>query len=384
MYRDGLTIWTGASYDEQLSAKTSVVICNPPTVNSPKLKFATDKRIPAVHVKWLWECLRSGRLQSYAEYQLNKTAQPQKPRQRPQPQVHELTAPLSDGPAKAHEQLQAPKIVTKQPRQQLPQRPGVLDLAQSADASSTATTDPSARPNDNTDNLNRDDDESAISGFDGAASYPLQEVSANSPRRPSTSSENSKLFSRARSSSAESLIAPVPRKSKHDRDTATTDPLNPEPALDAVIPADAEPEVPQEPPKEKEPEEEKDYSSILAQLRANRKAAPSPADGQAASKMRKRRQLGRATSTRSNASAGDSSGNLLADDNEENTVLVEEYQPSQELGWDSPGAAKAREQMIRKLGGTVQDKSVAVEGIGVVRDVGGDGTTGRAGRKRRG
>ncbi|RAR01717.1 subunit of dna polymerase ii [Stemphylium lycopersici] len=377
----------GASYDEQLSAKTSVVICNPPTVNSPKLKFATDKRIPAVDVKWLWECLRSGRLQSYAEYQLNKTAQPQKPKQRAQRQVHEPTAPLSDGSAKAHEQSQAPKIVTKQSRQQLPQRPGVLDLAQSADGSSTATTDPSARTNDNTNNLNLDDDESAISGFDGAASFPLQETSANSPRRPSTSSETPKPFSRARSSSAESLIAPVPRKSKHDRDTATTDTLNPEPALDAVIPAGAEPEVPQEPPKEKEPEEEKDYSSILAQLRANRKTAPSPADGQAASKTRKRRQLGRATSTRSNASAGgDSSGNLLAndDDDEENTVLVDEYQPSQELGWDSPGAAKAREQMIRKLGGTVQEKSVAVEGIGVVRDVGGDGPTGRAGRKRRG
>ena len=39
--------------------------------------------------------------------------------------------------------------------------------------------------------------------------------------------------------------------------------------------------------------------------------------------------------------------------------------------------------MIKKLGGTMQEKSVAVEGIGVVKDVGGN-TTGRAGRKRRG
>ena len=55
---------------------------------------------------------------------------------------------------------------------------------------------------------------------------------------------------------------------------------------------------------------------------------------QAPGKTRKRRQLGRATSTRSNASAGDSSGNILAgeEEEEENTVLVEEYQPSQELG----------------------------------------------------
>jgi len=63
---------------------------------------------------------------------------------------------------------------------------------------------------------------------------------------------------------------------------------------------------------------------------------------------------------------------------------MEEYQASQTLGWDSPGAAKAREQMIRKLGGTVQEKSIAVEEIGVVRDVGGEELLGRAGRKRRG
>jgi hypothetical protein len=166
----------------------------------------------------------------------------------------------------------------------------------------------------------------------------------------------------------------------------------PDPEPDSVIPADTEP-APQEALKEKESikgkeaEEEKDYSSILAQLRANRKTVQTSVD-QAPGKNRKRRQLGRATSTRSNASAGDSSGNLLDGgegvvEEEENMVLAEEYQPSQELGWDSPGAAKAREQMIKKLGGTMQDKSVAVEGIGVVKDVGG-GTTGRAGRKRRG
>jgi hypothetical protein len=127
------------------------------------------------------------------------------------------------------------------------------------------------------------------------------------------------------------------------------------------------------------PEEEKDYSDILAQLRANRKIAPTSAD-QAEDKRRKRRQLGRATSTRSNQSAGgDSSGNLL--DEEGETVVLDEYQPSQELGWDSPGAAKAREQMIKKLGGTVKEKSVPVQEIGIVKDVAAE-TVGR--RKRRG
>jgi DNA replication regulator DPB11 len=53
------------------------------------------------------------------------------------------------------------------------------------------------------------------------------------------------------------------------------------------------------------------------------------------------------------------------------------------LGWDSPGAAKARELMIKRLGGRVTDKSVRVEGIGVVRDVVSEGVGGRPGRAER-
>ncbi|KAI4699971.1 hypothetical protein J4E81_004004 [Alternaria sp. BMP 2799] len=377
----------GASYDEQLSAKTSVVICNPPTINTPKLKFATDKRIPAVHATWLWDCLRSGRLQSYAEYQLNKPAppQPQKPKQRPQPQDDVPTALLStEESLELRQKRQQPTNAVKTSLH--PQQRGALALTAPSDATPASTTDEADTSNNDTNGLNYDDDESVIPGLDGAGSHPLQETSANSPRRPSTSPHASKSFPRPRSSSAESLIAPAPRKSKAGQ---IPDPVVPVPEPDSVIPADTEP-VPQEAPKEKEtikakgPEEEKDYSSILAQMRANRKTLPTSVD-QAPGKTRKRRQLGRATSTRSNASAGDSSGNILAgeEEEEENTVLVEEYQPSQELGWDSPGAAKAREQMIKKLGGTMQEKSVAVEGIGVVKDVGGN-TTGRSGRKRRG
>jgi hypothetical protein len=63
---------------------------------------------------------------------------------------------------------------------------------------------------------------------------------------------------------------------------------------------------------------------------------------------------------------------------------VNEYQPSQELGWDSPGAAKAREQMIKKLGGTLKERSVPVQAIGGAMD--GPSETrvsSRTGRKRR-
>lgn len=135
----------------------------------------------------------------------------------------------------------------------------------------------------------------------------------------------------------------------------------------------------------KEPEEEKDYSDLLTKLRANRKEVPTPED-QADEKRRRRRQLGRATSTRSIGSTGDaSSGNLGLDaEDEDETVVINEYQPSQELGWDSPGAAKAREAMIKKLGGTLKERSVPVQAIGGAMDGPSEGgMTSRTGRKRR-
>jgi DNA replication regulator DPB11 len=254
-----------------------------------------------------------------------------------------------------------------------PQKPRALDLAVSANPTPASTTDSLTHPNTNTNDAAFDQDEASIPGPDGQASMPLQDISANSPRRPSTTSIGSKSVSRQRSSSAESLIrAPVQRKARATK----------EPSPDSVIPADTEPPAPppQEPPQE--PPEEKDYSDILAQLRANRKPLPSPADANASTRRRGRKPLGRATSTRSNDSAADSSGqlNLDGDDDKEQ---AQEYQPSQELGWDSPGAAKAREQMIKRLGGKLNETSVRVEGIGVVRDVASESAGGRMPRKRR-
>ncbi|KAJ4372559.1 protein kinase activating protein dpb11 [Didymella sp. IMI 355093] len=162
-----------------------------------------------------------------------------------------------------------------------------------------------------------------------------------------------------------------------------------EPSPDSVIPAPSGPPDPMPQPQHpaKESEEERDYSDLLTKLRANRKEAPTPED-QADEKRRRRRQLGRATSARSITSTGDvSSGNpdlgLNAEDEDE-TIVINEYQPSQELGWDSPGAAKAREAMIKKLGGTLKERSVPVKAIGGAMDGPSEsGMTSRAGRKRR-
>ncbi|KAF1357465.1 hypothetical protein EJ07DRAFT_167640 [Lizonia empirigonia] len=380
----------GANYDEQLHAKTSVLVCYSRKPAPPKLKFATDRRIPAVHAEWLWECLRTGALQPFSNYLLNtlEPRQPQKTRPTPQQSEKPAVALSKEESVRLQERLKkadAHKIVTRPPnaRARGPQRPRALDLAPSADATPASTTDPLTLPADSTHTSRTFANDGSFGGFDGNASLPLQDITANSPRRRSTSSTssvvNGKGKGRQRSSSAESLIRAVPptRASKAVR----------EPTPDSVIPAPSEPAPAAEPqPPTKAPEEEKDYSDFLTRMRANRKALPNPAD-QTDEKRRRRRQLGRATSTRSIGSTGDtSSGNLGLDgeDEDDETIVINEYQPSQELGWDSPGAAKAREAMIKKLGGTLKEKSVPVQAIGGAMDGPSESSmTGRAGRKRR-
>jgi DNA replication regulator DPB11 len=354
--------------------KTSVIVCNTSVPNKHKLKFVTDRGIPAVHATWLWDCIRDGQKLPYSKYQINHitSPRPQKTKTAAKPQrPKELpTTGLSSGESFELRQKKAQTV--GKPAKQASQQHRALDLAPSADPAAESTTDSLNRPNTCSNDSALDQDEAFIPGLDGQASFPLQHVSANSTRRPSTTSVDSKSQSRQRSSSAESLIRPATTICKAR--------LAKEPTPDSVIPADPEPPAPLPPPQE--PPEEKDYSEILAQLRANRKPLLSAADANDSTRRRGRRQLGRATSTRSTGSAADSSGQLNldgADDKEQ----AEEYQPSQELGWDSPGAAQAREQMIKRLGGRVTEQSVRVEGIGVVRDVASENAGARAPRKRR-
>lgn len=368
----GLTS-AGATYDEQLSAKTTVMVCQSSEPNVQKLKFATDKRIPAVNASWLWDCVSRGVVQPYEAYQLNRS-EPQHPHE-PKPQSRASIDGSVGLPRDKKQQSRphVPQVGKATAKPQRLQKPRALNLALSAEASPESNNDPLSGPDTSINSFAVEHDEHAIGGFDGHASMPLQDVDVNSPRRPSVDSLNLKSMSRQRSSSAESLIRPaqIQRADKTEKQSPLDSNKSASAAEVAAAPA------PQPP---KEAYEEKDYSDMLAQMRANRKAAPDPAekvDGK-----RRRRQLGRATSTRSNQSTGElSSGNIGLEDDNENTVVIEEYQPSQQLGWDAPGAAKAREQMIKKLGGTLKEKSVPVQGIGIVKDVGGESTT-RASRRR--
>ncbi|KAF2216652.1 hypothetical protein CERZMDRAFT_33861 [Cercospora zeae-maydis SCOH1-5] len=62
---------TGAQYEQQLSAGTSVLICASEAMKKEKAFYASKHSIPVVHQQWLWDSLQSRTRKSYAPYLLD-------------------------------------------------------------------------------------------------------------------------------------------------------------------------------------------------------------------------------------------------------------------------------------------------------------------------
>jgi hypothetical protein len=60
----------GATYDEILQPRISVLICNSTKANLEKQRYARSWGIPVVSDAFLWACLQSGRLESFDAYGL--------------------------------------------------------------------------------------------------------------------------------------------------------------------------------------------------------------------------------------------------------------------------------------------------------------------------
>lgn len=65
-------------------------------------------------------------------------------------------------------------------------------------------------------------------------------------------------------------------------------------------------------------------------------------------------------------------------------IKFTEYMPSQSLLYEDPEVQAAREDMIRRMGGKVEEVVGVVSPIGVVRDVVTEGVARRVGRRRKG
>ncbi|KAI4193315.1 MAG: hypothetical protein LQ350_008383 [Teloschistes chrysophthalmus] len=58
----------GATYDEFLSPKASVLVRNNVDFDHEKLRRAREWNIPTVTAEWLWDCIRSGELRTFTPY----------------------------------------------------------------------------------------------------------------------------------------------------------------------------------------------------------------------------------------------------------------------------------------------------------------------------
>ncbi|KAI9718379.1 MAG: hypothetical protein M1812_004100 [Candelaria pacifica] len=58
----------GANYDEYLTSKASVLVCNSTLPSKEKLRHALEWNVPAVSADWLWECIRRGEKVEFGDY----------------------------------------------------------------------------------------------------------------------------------------------------------------------------------------------------------------------------------------------------------------------------------------------------------------------------
>ncbi|KAF2490115.1 hypothetical protein BU16DRAFT_622648 [Lophium mytilinum] len=360
----------GATYEETLTAHTSVVISNTPTPHKEKLTYARDNSIPIVSASWLRECIESGEKLPFRKYILLSCRAPLL-NKAPCPFVEEPTAPLSEEDqeklrkTKQRRKVNKPQGVNKTaPKDKRPmKRANTLELVASNPS-------PESTGNDEA----NDAEESPTFPFDASASVPLQELApeVNSPRRPSTNSAHSN----STTGSPSSKFTPAPETAEQ------------EPSPDSVVPSKAQ----------------ESLDSVIITLLAQKQAASAASAAQPAepiSRRRKRGLLGRATSGTSNPSTSASfsgpnsfdieKGENALDENEagekelgQQESIPKEYMPSQSLLYEDPSVQAAREKMIRKMGGTVDEVRGVVGPIGVVRDVVSEPVVGRGvGRRRK-
>ncbi|KAI9838239.1 MAG: hypothetical protein M1837_002513 [Sclerophora amabilis] len=92
----------GAVYDEYLSPRASVLVCNDNLTNKEKLDHALEWSVPAVSVNWLWDMIESQRKLSFENYLISPNGRsrdnvrPYNPASQPDVDTPRLENPFAD------------------------------------------------------------------------------------------------------------------------------------------------------------------------------------------------------------------------------------------------------------------------------------------------
>ncbi|KAK8232022.1 BRCT domain-containing protein [Phyllosticta capitalensis] len=324
----------GATYEEYLSEKVSVMIC-PTTPNSkPKVAFCSEHSIPVVSPSWMWSCIEHGEVQPFDEHVLeaprergdSQYSQPQRSsanatdrmkkerfkREKHAGKLALTTVPKS--PPRHDLPKQNLKLRTTDNRKPIRQRRPAMPFSQSSTEDEGAENPCLATISD--------DDPAPFPSVDGPGSpRPLQELSpsrANAARKP-PHAESALLVSTRPSHDQEDASDPGPKS----RPTTPTDPPQATNSS-ATVTATGGHECPPENPPCNKPSTQENLNSAIAALLAQKQQRPISAGsntssmgdpaaaaagaGSSRSRQSRRRQLGRAPSIRSDGGTADAAG----------------------------------------------------------------------------
>ncbi|KAI9788652.1 MAG: hypothetical protein M1835_002157 [Candelina submexicana] len=357
----------GAIYDEYLTSKASVLLCNSRLPSKEKLRHALEWKIPAVSADWLWDCIKRGKRVDFGNYLVTAPVLAPKPSTMP-PRATKVPSkdnkarrsksdiPGSDFREGKHMQLS--RNASRQSKEVLPEKLSTVTHPNHDDACSAQAKQPV--PQNDPPRFREALEEPTSEELRPEAHLsPLQSIppEVNSPLKPTSSS------------SSPNKQAP-PRKS-------------PTPASEA---------------------EQYNRSDSLrcniADLLANKQATVfnRPSANSDSKPRRRRALLGRAPSDLSNRSNSFSRASSIdplsanTEGNNTNNLLdgSQSFIASQRVTYEDPEVLKQRERLVRKMTESAGEVSGVKRGkcrdqgtrsIGVVKDVVGD-ALGVAGRLR--
>ena len=201
--------YQGATYDEFLTPKTSVLVCNSNESPSEKLRHALEWDVPVVKADWLWDCIRTGHRKPFETYLIQPTTTHPKGTKESQ-DAEVQTNVLGKMPTNTDTRKDAVKSIsnlvgqTKHPPSRTIDPGGRSSQFKASISRDDVNNDMSFNDDNNecTSQPPRDDMKSGNPEFDSSTTLradpaPLQELSPNSPPKPSPRSKSPPAFKSA-------------------------------------------------------------------------------------------------------------------------------------------------------------------------------------------
>jgi len=381
---------SGATYQEQLNSTVSVLVSGSSTVKKEKAYYAAKHHIPVVTADWLWTCLKTKRKASTERFKIEL----------PKYDPNDVTGRTSmASPALSDTLARSNSTNTKKDNQALSRLSNTRKRQTTPSlpllsGKSSPKAPPPAGPFVHEDEDEEDNDDSArpVNGDDKPASekaVPLQDISANSPRKPSSAEAHATKTS---TEHHQSLDGPLDAEEAQPIDMPADEtyeaPSHGEDETPAPLPTPQPPVRPQA-----------EWTADLASLMEKQQRRPSSENTNNPAQRLKHRKLGRAISGSSLASRTNevstsaqlhhqdtaSKDNSFSESPDELTATAGEHdQPSTQIGYETPEAEAARRQMAKRMGTTYSDESVGTRlaSLGTVRDSAGSGAAAGGGGSR--